>query len=634
MSYFVTPSEDPNRFLMLLVVLLLAFLVPILLSRFKQLPVVVGEIIAGIIIGPSILGWVVEGPILTFMSDIGLAFLMFLAGIEINFGLLFPSKRDPSRQKVENESGLNLLRLATWAYALTLLLAFPSGYLLRLLGLQSDPWLLAFVLSATSLGVLLPILKERRMLGTNYGQVIFITATLADFVTVILLTIHIITFDRGFEPEIFAIGLLFIAFLFFYRWGPPLVNIPAVRRFFDELSQATVQIKVRGAIAIMMAFVVLAEFVNAELILGAFLGGMVVSLLKSKEDEGLVHKLEAFGFGFFIPVFFILVGVNLEIGALLESPESLFLLPLILAISLVVKILPMLFLKRHFTWKEVFSSGLLLNTHLSLEIAVSVIGLRAGLLDPVAATTIILFAIITVVLMPLLFNMFCPDVQEETEHFMAIVGANETGLKVADELSAHGDMVKFIEDDVERIKQAHRKEYEVIEAPPTSDGIEGLVPAQVQALLVLSEDDERNLAISRKAEQMGFSNVVAYVVDPVHLPEFQSLNVQVFTPAVQRITMITMMARNPHALNLFTSTSDNRDVTEMQLRNRSVSGMRMRELNLPGDSLVLSIRRNGQMIVPRGNTRVEVGDRLTLVGNLDDLSEIRNWLEWQAGRGR
>ena len=110
---------------------------------------------------------------------------------------------------------------------------------------------------------------------------------------------------------------------------------------FDELSKATVQIKVRGAIAILMVFVVFAEFLEAELILGAFLAGMIISLLRDPGDIDLVHKLEAFGFGFFIPVFFILVGVDLDIPALFESPESLLALPGFFLISLIVKLTPM-----------------------------------------------------------------------------------------------------------------------------------------------------------------------------------------------------------------------------------------------------------------------------------------------------
>ena len=127
--------------------------------------------------------------------------------------------------------------------------------------------------------------------------------------------------------------------------------------------------------------------------MGAFLAGMVISLIKSPQDEDLVHKLEAFGFGFFIPVFFIMVGVELDLKALFESPASLALLPVLFIVALVVKAGPALLFRRVISWRETFAGALLLNTHLSLEIAVAVIGLRLGLLSPASNAAIIVFAI-------------------------------------------------------------------------------------------------------------------------------------------------------------------------------------------------------------------------------------------------
>ena len=140
---FATAPEDPTRFVPLMIVLSLAFLVPVILARFRRLPVVVGEILAGLIVGPSILGLVADGPILTFMADIGLAFLMFLAGLEIDFDALFPD-----RERRKNGTNGNLASQSLWIYLATLLLAIPGGFVLNRLGLQGDPWLLAFILSA------------------------------------------------------------------------------------------------------------------------------------------------------------------------------------------------------------------------------------------------------------------------------------------------------------------------------------------------------------------------------------------------------------------------------------------------------------------------------------------------------
>ena len=606
-------------FLPLLLVLLLAFLVPLLLSRFKRVPVVVGEIVAGVIIGHSGLNLVGANPTLIVMSDIGLAFLMFLAGMEIDFAKLFPP-----REKDEPRSGPNLPGFAFIVYLLTLGLAIPGGFILTELGLEGDPYLLAFVLSATSLGVLLPVLKERGLLQQTSGQLVFLTALLADFVTVLLLTVYIITLDRGLDPEIFSLGLLFVAFFVAYRFGARFTRIPGVRNLVEELSQATVQLKVRGAIAILMAFVVLAEFLGAELILGAFLAGMVISLIKNPQDDDLVHKLEAFGFGFFIPVFFIMVGVELDLKALFESPASLALLPVLLIVALVVKIVPSLLFRRVLSWQETFAGALLLNTHLSLEIAVAVIGLRLGLLSPASNAAIIVFAILTVFLMPVLFNALQPPTIAEEEKFILIFGAKgDFSYQVARELQDHGETVKFIEPDAELQERTQNKGFEVIPARVCEETLIEIGPAKIRSFMILGTTDERNLRVSKAAICAGIESVVALVNQPTMVPQFQEMGVQPFSPGMYRAALMSMLVRNPDMFNLLTSTTDQQDVREFQLCNPALEGKRVRHLQLSGDLLIVSISREGELLIPHGNMRVHLGDHMTVLGGLEALENAR-----------
>ena len=609
------PPEDPTRFIPLLIVLGLAFIIPVLLSRFRRLPVVVGEIIFGVLVGPSLLGWVSEGSILNFMSDIGLAFLMFLAGMEIEFGLIF------GKGGGRKDNGPNVLTSSLLIYVLTLILAIGGAWLVQGIGVQGDLWLLVFVLSATSLGVLLPILKERGLLTTPFGRVVFLTAMLSDFITVIVLTVYLIVLGKGFDLEIFSLGLLFLAFLVFYQVGPGLVRRPAVHNLIERLSSATVQIKVRGAIAIMMGFVVMAEFVDAELILGAFLAGMIISLLKRPEDEGLIHNLEAFGFGFFIPIFFIMVGVGLDIQALLASPELLVALPGFLAIAILVKILPMVVIKRHFNWKELLAGGLLLNTHLSLEVAVAVIGLRVGLFDQASSTAVIVFSVLTVLLMPLLFSLLGPKTPEKEEPFILILGATKLGKTVAQQLRAHGDMIQFI------LCNPEDKEAIAADGLPFLDGgidqLDQLDPGRVRTALVLHDDDQINLDLSKKALKSGIQSVIAQVTDPKYLPEFEERGIKPFSPALERATLISMMARNPDALALLTTASDDRDSQEVLVRNPEVVGKQLRELQLPGDLLILAVRRDEQLLIARGGTAFEIGDRVSILGDPEGIRIAR-----------
>ena len=161
--------EGHLDFAPLLIVLAMAFAVPLLLARVRWLPVVVGELLAGVLIGTSGFGWVHQEPLLDIFSNIGLAFLMFLAGLEIDFDRLFPSAKPGQQHRPKSNP---ILPLSAGVYVLTLALAVPAGFGLNAIGLESDPWMLAFILSATSLGVLLPILKQREMSGTKTGQAI------------------------------------------------------------------------------------------------------------------------------------------------------------------------------------------------------------------------------------------------------------------------------------------------------------------------------------------------------------------------------------------------------------------------------------------------------------------------------
>ena len=146
----------------------------------------------------------------------------------------------------------------------------------------------------------------------------------------LLITVVVAALSHGLALDILLIGVLFVAFFLMYQFGAMFFNqIPAVRRMIDELSTATAQIKIRIAFTIMLVFVALAEMLGTEIILGAFLAGAVISLLSTPEDDETMHQLESFGFGFFIPIFFIMVGVDFNFDALLASSQALLLLPIL-----------------------------------------------------------------------------------------------------------------------------------------------------------------------------------------------------------------------------------------------------------------------------------------------------------------
>jgi Kef-type K+ transport system membrane component KefB/Trk K+ transport system NAD-binding subunit len=610
-------------FLPLLLVVVLAFLVPVLLARVRRIPVVVGEILAGILVGPSVFGLVHgDEPILELLAEIGFAFLMFLSGLEIDFSILFAAS------KRGRENGPSPLLLAGLSFALTLVLALLVGFALSSAGYVRDPWMMTLILSTTSLGIVVPVLKESRMSSSRFGQTILLAALLADFLTMFLITVYVAVRSTGLSLEILLIVLLFVPVVLFYQLGVRWLRIPAVRRIFDELSDATAQIKVRGAFAIMVGFVVMAQMIGAELILGAFLGGVVASLLSGQGEEKLRHKLDAIGFGFFVPLFFVVVGVRFDLSAFLREPSAWALLPILLLTAFGIKVLSASVFRLSFSWRETLASGMLLSARLSLIIAASAIGLRLNAISESTNAAIILIAALTATIAPFSFNSLQAQAEDLRKRVMLIYGNGDLAFKVARELDAHGEEICFVETDAQAAESIQKKGFTLQEARGDLSGCFDALPAtEVEAFLALAVDDQANLEACRTARSRGIEHILAFVTDPLLLPDFRKLGVQALTPSLHRSSLLALMARNESMFELLTSTTDEHDLRELLLTNPDLVGKRLNEVQLPGDLLVLAIRREDEMIVPHGGTRLAMGDRLTILGDLERMISVQMWLE-------
>ena len=488
---------------------------------------------------------------------------------------------------------------------------------------------MALIMSTTSLGVVMPVLKEQDLIRGRFGQTILIAALIADFATMLLITVFIATISHGLTPDILLISVLFVVFFLLYRLGIVSLNrMPGVRRTLEELSNTTARIKIRGAFTLMLLFVVLAETLGAEIILGAFIAGAMISLLSTREDMEATHQLEAVGFGFFIPIFFIMVGVDFNLGVLVGSSGALLLLPFLVLAAFLVKLLPALLFRLQFTWRETISAGFLLSCRLSLIVAASAIGLKLGIISESVNAMIILVAVVTVTVAPLIFNRIAPRRSAPTLHPIVVFGAERLGLQVAEQLLGHHEHVVLVDADanlVARARQRTSEGIEVLHAKIDDEGEElsGHLDLADTVVVTLSDTD-RNRHICHVARtRYGVNHIVTLVRETNRLVEFESLNVTVFNPALDQAPLLSLLARNPDIYELLTRTDDNKEVAEVWAHNPVYDDMALREIKLPGDVLILSIRRGGEFIVPRGNTQLEHGDHLTLVGTFDHLHEAR-----------
>ncbi len=373
----------------LLLVVAVAFAAPFLLGLYPrlQLPSVVLEIAAGIVIGPSVLGLVEVDQAVEVIALIGLAFVLFLAGLEIEF--------DKLRGRV--------VRLAALGFALSFGIAVVVALGLSAAGLVDTPLLVAIILCATSLGVLVPVLKDAGEISSTFGQLIIAAASIADFGAIILLTIFF-SGEGSTGSTVLLLGSLFALA------AVVLVVVRGVersRRLSDDLlrlQDTTAQIRVRAALVLFVGFAAIAVELGLEVILGTFIAGAIISLVD--RDEVMTHpdfrrKLEAIGFGFFIPAFFVTSGVRFDLEALTASASNLLMVPIFLAALVAVRGLPALVYRGVLDGRRTAIAGLMQSTSLPFIVAATAIGLELGLLDAATSAALIGAGLLSVLLFPL-----------------------------------------------------------------------------------------------------------------------------------------------------------------------------------------------------------------------------------------
>lgn len=608
---------EHSPFLPLLLITVLAFVVPLLSARLRRisLPIVVGEILAGIIIGKSGFNFVVPSEILDFLGEFGFAFLMFLSGLEIDFNLL-----TTGRYGGEEPLWKRPLPTALLLFAGTLLLGLLAGMGLASVDMVQSPLLMGLILSTTSLGIVVPVLKERDLLGSRFGQAILVEASIADFVTLILLTIVIALNSTGLELDLLLIAVLLLAFLLFARVAQEAAAAGPIRRVLREISSATAQIRVRGAFALLVGWVVVAEALGVELILGAFLAGAILGLVTDSDSSAAREKLEAIGYGFFIPVFFILVGVDFNLPALVESERALLLVPLLLVGSFLVKLLPSLLLRFQFSWRETLSGGVLLSSRLSLIIAAAAIAVDIGAITDAVNSAVILLAILTTTVSPFVFNRIVGPKVAESRRGIILVGSDQMTEFLGRRLHQYHE-----EDETAVILCSNQRRYHALRRSGldvltlTGDLAESLRKAgaeSARALVDLSDTEQDSIALCRMALKVfDMPEVISRISEVEAVPQLQSMGVRVVQPALATAMALEGALRYPTAFDVLVHKAEEVEVGEVTLRNLALSGIKVKDLDLPGNALILSLQRENTVMVPHADTALRVGDRIDLIGS-------------------
>lgn len=392
---------DPS-FENLLGVSIVAFTVPFVLGFLPRvrIPTVVVELLVGVLVGPAMLGWVHPDEVVSLMATLGVSFLLFLAGLELDLGVL---RGRP-------------LKLGGIGFLCSVVIALAALIPLGAADIVLTPSLVAIALSATSVGIVIPALRDAGRLDSPAGLFTVAGGSVAEVGTIAMLAVLFST--GGGSPALEAMLLVVVA-------GLALVALRLLRRFaesaeamrvFLRLDESSSQVRVRLAVVLMLAAVVIATRFGFEAILGAFLAGAVLAIVVStwEQQERFRSKVEAVGFGFFVPVFFITSGMNFDLWGLL-NPAELVRIPLFLAILLAARALPALLYRKDLSARETAAAGLLQATNLSFIVVVAHLGAELGEVRKVTGDALITAGLLSALLFPALASRLLGRAERGTD---------------------------------------------------------------------------------------------------------------------------------------------------------------------------------------------------------------------------
>ncbi|HCT2120435.1 TPA: monovalent cation:proton antiporter family protein [Staphylococcus aureus] len=611
------------EFLSLVIVVLAAFLTPIIVNRLNInfLPVVVAEILMGIVIGNSFLNIVERDSILNILSTLGFIFLMFLSGLEIDFKAFKKDKRARQGQNDDESSIPGHLNLALTVFAFIMIISILLAYVFKWLGLVDDVLLMVIIISTISLGVVVPTLKEMNIMRTTIGQFILLVAVLADLVTMILLTVYGAINGQG-GSTIWLIGILVVFTAISYILGVQFKRMS----FLQKLMDGTTQIGIRAVFALIILLVALAEGVGAENILGAFLAGVVVSLLNP--DEEMVEKLDSFGYGFFIPIFFIMVGVDLNIPSLIKEPKLLIIIPILIVAFIISKLIPVMFIRRWFDMKTTIASAFLLTSTLSLVIAAAKISERLNAISAETSGILILSAVITCVFVPIIFKKMFPVPDEFNRKIeVSLIGKNQLTIPIAQNLTSQlYDVTLYYRKDLSDRRQLSDDITMIEIADYEQDVLERLGLFDRDIVVCATNDDDINRKVAKLAKAHQVERVICRLESTTDDTELVDSGIEIFSSYLSNKILLKGLIETPNMLNILSNVETS--LYEIQMLNYKYENIQLRNFPFGGDIIFVRIIRNNESIVPHGDTQLRYGDRLIVTGAKEYVDELKQELEF------
>lgn len=598
----------------LVIVIVAAFLTPLLLHRFRlnMIPVVVAEIIVGIIIGKTGLNIVEQDMWLETLSTLGFLFLMFLSGLEIDFSAF------ANKKKGKEEKEPNAFFVASIVFVGIFLVSLGLSYIFVWLGYIDNAFLMTLIISTISLGVVVPTLKDAQLMKTTIGQTILLIAVIADLATMVLLAVFVSMHDPSHGNVWLLLGLFLVGVIFYFAG-----KYFKKRSFIETMAKGTIQIGTRAVFALIIVLVALSETLGAENILGAFLAGVLVSLLAPNQD--FVHKLDSFGYGFFIPIFFVMVGVNLDLRPLFTQFDILLLIPLLFVALVISKVVPVYILRIWYDRNTTLAAGFLLVSTLSLVIAAATIAERMGMIDENMKGALILVAVLTSVVSPIMFKKLYRVEKEERKKMVKLIGTNQFTLAAVRDLSPDEYETTLYHIRQDKIEQTEHI-FPIVDIDDYSfETLQAHEALTADVVVVLTGNEQTNAQIATWAKEQGTPRVIAFAESPSVVQQLKDIDVETISLALSAGAMLKALIESPNVVHMLTQ----RDIAlhEIEMNNLAYHGVLLRQFPFLGDCIIVRIFRGHESIVPHGDTEMCMGDRMIVTGSEEYVKELRELLE-------
>jgi Kef-type K+ transport system membrane component KefB len=378
----------PESYTSLLAVAAIALAAPLLVTLVPRVrfPSVVLEIVIGILVGPSVLGWVrVDAPV-AVLSLIGLSFLLFLGGLELNVSAL--------RGRMGRILG---------AYGVTWVIAVGCAALVVHIDSGNETLFTAIVLTSSSVGMVVPVLRDAGETFTPYGQLILAATSVGEFGAILALALFYSENGASFGTQLFLLGTFALLVVVLAVGLARVERSPRFAHQLAEQGESSAQLGVRVAILVLAVFVALSHNLGFEAVLGAFVAGALLRITDPEErltNERLRSKLDGIGYGFLIPAFFVTAGLQFNAQALVDHPHAFLVVFMLVVFFFVARAGPAFLYRRLYDARRAAAAGLLQATSLSVPVVAVRLGMQLHNLDADTAAAIITAGLVTVLVFP------------------------------------------------------------------------------------------------------------------------------------------------------------------------------------------------------------------------------------------